>query len=553
MKVSIAWLKQLVDLKVSTEEVVKLLPLRTIAIKEVTQDFIELDMKGYNRADLLSLKGVALEVAAITNSKILFKDPGEAEFAWNLLKLPNTPIQIMEPSLAEVQCVAKIEGLTFGKSPADWVKKLASSGMREVNNIADVTNLIMLEYGQPLHSFDAKNVDKDTINVRRANNGEEITTLDHKLRKLTKDDIVLADTKKALDVAGVMGGLDSEVNENTTTILLSASIFNPEMVRQTSHSLGLSSEASKRFYHGLTKKRLLQAFNTAIKMYQDLGGRVTAITLKGNFEDKRKVVKLSRNKLENLVGVKFDDKQVEDYLTRLNFKLEEVENGWEVEVPYFRLDIDLEEDLIEEVARMYGYEKIPAEKVLESKSLQEENPIFQKIADFKDKLVNLGLTEVQTYSFITTRAQEALGINDSNREVLVKLANPMSAETEYLRQSIWPNLVEVVDKNLRQGFKDIAVFEIGKAFANMGGKPTEAYRLAIALSNGTDNPLEELASIAKQLGIEFKQTNPPALAKNLFHPKRFLTTGNGSLEEIHLRVLNNLGIEKRVAVLEISL
>ncbi len=546
MKVSISWFKELVDLKVSIQAVVKLLPLRTIAIKEVTGDYIELDMKGYNRADLLSIRGVALEVAAITDSKLALKEPEEAEFVWNQNKYSNTPVQIMEASLAEVQCVAKIEALTFGKSPPEWIKKLESCGMREVNNITDVTNLIMLEYGQPLHAFDEQNVAEDTINVRRAKDKEEITTLDHKVRKLSSEDIVLADTNKALDVAGVMGGLDTEVKETTTTILLSASIFNPEMIRQTSRRLGLSSEASKRFYHGLAKTRLLQAFNAALKLYQELGGKVTAVTLEGDFEDKLKKITLTKRKLDELIGVVIPAEKVEVYLKSLGFNLETNANSWEVTVPYWRLDIELEEDVIEEVARMYGYEKIPSTPVSESKPLQEANPIFKKIYDLKTKLVELGLTEVQTYSFYSTQVLEALGLQDQ-KEKLVKIANPISSETEYLRQNIWPNLLEVVDKNLRQGFKDIAVFEIGKAFNSINGNPKEDWRLAIALMNGTEDPIAELSRIANSLNI----AGTTKLFENhaLFHPTR--RTNN--MAEIHLRVLNKLGIEKRVAILELKL
>lgn len=547
MKISKSWLKELVKLNCSIDELVKLLPLRSVSTKEITDQYIELDMKGYNRPDLLSMRGVAQEVsAAITGSKVLFEEPQEANFVWNEHKLPKTPVSIEGKQLAQVQCVAKIEGLTFAKSPEAWIKKLENSGMRSVNNIADVTNLVMLEFGQPLHAFDAQSVQDETINVRSAKNGEEITTLDGKLRKLATDDIVLADTKKALDVAGVMGGKDTEVKESTTTILLSASLFNPEMVRKTSQGLGLQSEASKRFYHGLTKKRLLQALNAAIKMYEGLGGKVTAINLVGDFEDKLRKITLTKKKLEGLVGVKFEDKQVEDYLQKLGFTLASqgpALRAWEVNVPYWRLDIELEEDVIEEVARMYGYEKIPAEKVSESKSLQKEDPIFQKITDLRNKLVEIGLTEVQTYSFYSTNILNSLNLD---KKTLVKIANPISSETEYLKEFLWPNLVEVAGKNLRKGFKDIAVFEIGKAFNTINGEPKEDYRLAIALMNGTDNPLEELYQIAQKVNLHLRGVK---LNKALFHPKRELD----NLAEVHLRVLNKLGIEKRVAILELKL
>ncbi len=548
MKISINWLKELVDLNCSIEELVNLLPLRTIGTKEVTDTYIELDMKGYNRADLLSMRGVAEEVSAITSSKVLFEEPQEAQFVWNQQKLPSDKVEIQNPQLAPFYTITKIEGLKTGKSSPEIVKKLEDSGMRSVDNITDVTNLIMLEYGQPLHAFDARGVKDEAIIVRTAKKGEKITTLDGKTRDLEESDLLIADSQKALGLAGVMGGKDSEVNETTSTILLEAAIFDPVNIRKTATGLGLQSEASKRFQHGLTKKRLLQALNAAIKMYKELGEKVTTVTIVGNFEDKVRKITLTKKKLEDLVGIKFEDKQVEDYLQSLGFTLASqgpTLYAWNVVIPYWRLDIELEEDVIEEVARMYGYEKIPAETVSESKALQVEDPIFKTISDLRQKLVDSGLTEVQTYSFYSTQVLEALA---SDKERLVKVANPISSETEYLRENLWPNLVEIVGRNLRKGFKDIAVFEIGKTFeVGPDGNPVENYRLTIALMNGTDNPITELFSLAKSLNI----VKTPGLFENhsLFHPKRI----TNNMAEIHLRVLNKLGIEKRVAVLEIEL
>ena len=393
MKVSIDWLKELVKLKVSVPELVQAINMKTIGTKEVTDEFIELDMKGYNRADLLSLRGIALEAAAITDSEVKFKEETADKYLWIEKKLASTPVKIMESDLAQIQCVAKIEGLKVKDSPVSWIKKIKSSGMRTVSNIADVTNLVMLEYGQPLHAFDASTVKDDTINVRRAKKGEKLYTLDGKLRQLTTSDIVLADTEKALDVAGVMGGKDTEIKSSTSTILLSASLFNPEMVRKTANRLKLQSEASKRFYHGLTAKRLLQALNAAIKMYQDLGGKLTALTLVGEFEDKLTKIPLELEKTNSLIGIELKNTQVEEYLKKLNFVSHRVTDySWVVTPPYYRLDCKIEEDLIEEVARMYGYDQIP------SKSLKGINPeptdqsIFKLIHNLRHELIKLGLT-----------------------------------------------------------------------------------------------------------------------------------------------------------------
>lgn len=560
MKVSKNWLKQLVELNTPLEEIINILPLRSISTKEVTDQFIELDMKGYNRADLLALRGVAQEIAAVTNSIVLFKEPQEAEFAWNKQSLPVTKVEIKDPKLCPMYCVAKIEGLKVEKSSEELIKKLESSGMRTVNNIADITNLVMLEYGQPLHAFDAEKVEGEII-IRTAKDNEEIITLDGKSRKLSSTDLLITDAQKPIGIAGVMGGKNTEVSESTTSILLEAAIFDPISIRKTVTSLGLPSEASKRFQHGLTKKRLLQALNAAIKMYQELGGKLTAVTIVGDFEDQVKKITLTKQKLEDLVGIKFEDSQVVDYLERLNFNIETKEGGWEVEVPYFRLDINIEEDLIEEVARMYGYEKIPAEKVSESEALQTEDPIFKTISTLRKKLVELGLTEVQTYSFYSQDVLNTLGFDESNKKFLVKVANPISAETEYLRMNVWPNLVEALGKNLRKGFADIAIFEIGKIYEpNQENTPKEEYRLAIALSNGTDNPIEELISITEKLGldIELKESKPEGIGSTLFHPKRFVTIERkgqqiGGLSEVHLKVLDQLGVNKRVSILEINL
>ncbi len=553
MKVALNWLKELVNYKLSKEELADLLAQKTIGIKAVTDLYIELDMKGYNRADLLSLRGVALEVSAVTDTQVKFTD----EIPQFDLSLPKTPVSIEDESLCKLQIVAKIEGLKVSASAPEWIKKLKDSGMRSVNNIADVTNLIMLEYGQPLHAFNASTVKDDTINVRIAKEGEVITTLDGNARKLNSEDIVLADTEKALDVAGVMGGKDTEISHQTISILLSASLFNPQMVRKTSQRLKLQSEASKRFYHGLTKLRLLQSLDAAIKMYQSLGGKLTALTIVGDVEDSVKKINLSLNRVNSLIGVELSDGQIRSFLEKFGFHINDV---WAVTIPFWRLDIEVEEDLIEEVARMYGYDKIPSLKLKGELPEKVDQKLFELISELRTKLVHLGLTEIQTYSFFSNRVLVALGWNN-NLDSLIKITNPMSTETTYLRQSIWPNLIEAVDKNLRQGFEDLALFEIGKTYSlNSDQSINEKFGVSLVLTNTTDNPLQELNQIIKTLAleVEIKSANPPDIVKEIFHPSRFLEIKKekqviGGMAEVHPRVLDKFGITKRVAVLEINL
>ncbi len=568
MKVSLSWLKELVDHNLSPKELAEKLSLMSIGVKQTTDDFLELDLT-YNRGDLLALRGVAREVASITNSKVIFENNETPKF-----DLPESPVTVENPNLCPVYCVAKIEGLRVGNSGNEWVKRLADCGVRSVNNIADVTNLIMLEFGQPMHAFDARGVKDETIIVRTARKGERITTLDGKTRDLETTDLLIADPLNALGIAGVMGGKDSEVSDSTNTILLEAAIFDPVSIRKTAQRLGLHSEASKRFQHGLTKTNLLQALSAAIKMYEELGGKLTAITLVGDPKDKPKTVQLTQKKINSLLGVEIPAEDVEKSLKSLGLHPKGVgTNSWEVTVPYWRLDVNIEEDLIEEVARIYGYEKIEGKPLIGDLPEKLDQTLPNFIYDLKKSLADVGLTEVQTYSFYSTQVLNALGFNESNKENIIRVANPISSETEYLREFIWPNLVEIVGRNMRQGYKDIGIFEVGKIYMPQKvGLPKESYRLAIALMNGTENPVEELISIFQYLGsnlpgCKLKLEGMIKELETIFHPTRFATVEAGGsprfageagkviggLTEVHPRFLNNFGIEERVAVLEIDI
>lgn len=534
MKVSLSWLKELINIKLSPRELADKLSLISIGVKELTDDYLELDLT-YNRGDLLSLRGVAREVAAITGSKLKLED----------LDMPRsdkeTPVRVENTQLAPVYCIAKIENLKVEPSDDTWVKKLNDSGIRAINNVADVTNLIMLEYGQPMHAFEAADVADETLVVRVAKPGETLLTLDGKVRKLDPTDLLIADPKKALGMAGVMGGKESEVSDSTTAILLEAAIFDPIANRKTSKRHGLASEASKRFQHGLTKTNLLQALAAAIKMYQGLGGKLTALTLTGDLTDQPKTVILTQEKLNSLIGINIPEDFVETALQSLGCHPRGVGSNWEVTVPYWRLDINIEEDLIEEVARMYGYDKIPPQELRGELPEKLDESLQNQIYNLKLLLKNAGLTEVQTYSFYSSKT-----INDLRFMIkeLVKIANPISSETEYLRNMLWPNLIEVVAKNIKQGFKDVAIFEVGKVY----GPEKEEYHLAIALMNGGDNPIAELSTISRH--VKLTHAGHVQLGdSSLFHPVRFTE----NMAEVHPRILNKFGIEKRVAIMEVEI
>lgn len=542
---------------------IELLPLRSIAFKEVGEDFIELDMKGYNRADLLSMRGVGYEVAAILGTKVKFSDDLE-KCIWTdgeRIKLVN--VEVWEPKLSPFYAIAKIEGVEI-KESEPWIKEvLEAAGIRPVNNIVDFTNLVMLEYGQPMHAFDLKKVADEKIIVRAGKMGEELITLDGKKRELNHLDIVISDPKKVLGIAGVMGGENSEISNQTTEVLLEAAIFEPTYLRKTASRLALHSEASKRFIHGLTKKRLLQALDRCIKL---INGQLTGMTIMDNLNEQERLIEVDLDKVRGLMGVDLDNEKIKEYLNRLYFECRGLsDKKIEVKVPFWRLDIEFLEDVIEEVARMYGYENILAKELVINTPNNNEDKIFQEIDQYKQIVSKSGFKEVYTYSFYSTKVLNSLGFNDANKKMLITVANPISSETKYLRMDLWPNLVEAIDKNIRMGFEDIAIFEVGKRFlAVENSLPREVYTLGMALMNGSDNPLAELYRLFDQVKGEIStditldpQVSPKFL-HNLFHPNRFVQIKRdgqliGGMAEVHPRLCFKMGIKKRVAILQIDL
>ncbi|MDO8618994.1 MAG: phenylalanine--tRNA ligase subunit beta [Candidatus Daviesbacteria bacterium] len=561
MRVSLAWLKELIDVKASTEELANTLSLTSIGVKTTTPEYIELDLT-YNRGDLLSLRGVARELAAVTGSKVLFTPANPLDYPWQGKQYPEANIKVENAELSPVYCLAKIEGLKTASSNPEWVNKLAQSGIRTVSNLADITNLVMVEYGQPMHAFDADKL-TGSINVRLATKDENLLTLDNKKRKLDPEDLVIADEKGPLAIAGIMGGKESEVSEPTNTILLEAAIFDPVSNRKSSKRHGLYSEASKRFQHGLCKTNLLDAFAAAINAYQELGGKLISISLVGNLEDQPKEITLTQKHLNNLLGVSIEPEFVTSSLEKLGFKVTGTGEGWIVTPPVYRLDINLEEDVIEEVARMYGYEKIEGKALKEEKIPEIDQSFYNFLYDLKVACKEAGLTEVQTYSFYEISVLNTFNLDTNN---LIKIANPISAETEYLRQDLWPNLVEVASRNIRKGQRDIAIFELGKIyFINEKGLPDEKYRLSILLIDNTDNPVSELCSILRKLypqkAIKFEVTRSKdrdSSGQELYHPNRFaqiFADGQaiGNVMEVHKRYTDSFGTKNRIAVLELEL
>jgi phenylalanyl-tRNA synthetase beta chain len=311
----------------------------------------------------------------------------------------------------------------------------------------------------------------------------------------------------------------------------------------------------------LTKERLLQALDAAIKMYQQLGGKLTAITITGNFEDIVEVVKLRHQKLNSLVGIDIEADFATSSLKKLHFAVKSIGEEWETVAPYWRLDIAVEEDLIEEVTRMYGYEKIPAKLLPGEPPAKINQALFDFSYNLKLALVEVGFSEIQTYSFYSTEVLNNLNIDKNN---LIKIANPMSKETEYMRDHLWPNLLRATAENLK--YRDeVTLFEIGKIYQpQVKDYPVERYHLSVALATSDDNAIQQLFQAVSQalLGlkadIDLGSTQMEKEESELFHPVRFAkitheTREAGTVAEVHPRITNKFGVNKRVAILEVEL
>ena len=372
------------------------------------------------------------------------------------------------------------------KESPNYIKnRLIASGIRPINNVVDISNYVMLETGQPLHFYDADKLNKK-LEVRMANEGEKLTTLDGIERTLSSENIVISDGEKAIGLAGVMGGLDTEVTENTKNIIIESAIFNPVIIRKTSKEI-LRSEASNRFEKGLDPNRTYMAIERSCVLLQKLANAdIVSGVLKYdtvNKEDKK--IEITPENINSLLGSKIYKQDILDVFRKLGFKCEEEGEIITVYVPSRRLDISIKEDLIEEVGRIYGVNNI--EGKLPSSPIKAGSYDKTK-REIRNKLVNLGLNE--TLSYILVNDKEAKEFTIDNNEI-VKLLSPMTEERNTLRQSIIQSLFKIYEYNKAHSNKDVSIFEIGKTFYKKEEQYIEEIKLAVLMTGdfylGVDN------------------------------------------------------------------
>ncbi len=436
-----------------------------------------------NRGDLLSVLGMAYELGAIYDKPVKEVDLSHNEQGEDLNKIFKLEINTDNCKLFLAK---KVEGVKIEESPTFIKNRLIASGIRPINNVVDISNYVMLELGQPLHFYDADKLN-GILEVRMAKEGEKLTTLDNIQRTLTTNDIVISDGKQPIGLAGVMGGLDTEVTEKTKNVIIESAIFDNVKVRLTSNKI-LRSEASNRFEKGLDPNRTYMAVERAAKLLEEYadGKVVTGTVIYDKTDVKPKTIEITFNNITDVLGMKIPNEAILNVFKRLGFTYEEQDNKIYVTVPTRRLDISIKEDLIEEVGRIYGLDNI--EGKLPTVPMKKGS-IDLTIREIRNKMISLGLNE--TLSYILVRKDEAGKFTTDSFEK-VNLLDPITEERSTLRYSVLPSLLKIYEYNKARNEKDVAIFEIGKGFYKK-----EDY--------GEDTKLAVLMSGKYYLGIDNKK------------------------------------------------
>ena len=483
-----------------------------IKAQGLEETFVEVDLTP-NRPDCASVIGIAREIAGIVRQPLSLPiqaatiDTTSSEFS----------VEIEASELCPRYAGRLIKDVKIGPSPWWLRKRLLSVGLRPINNIVDITNFVMLEYGQPLHAFDFDTLAGKQIVVRTPRQNEmTFATLDESARQLDTDMLMICDGEKPIAVAGIMGGLNSEVSDSTTNILLESACFNPVSVRKTARKLNLATDASYRFERGVDPDGTINALNRAVELMCELAGGQAPDEGIDCYPGKTELptLSLSASRTSSLLGIDLKTEEIADLLESIGISCRiEDKDSLTVNPPSFRVDIEREADLVEEVARLYGYNNIPATLPKVNLSYPEQDSNRLKRLEIAERLTSIGYTEAINYSFISEKHVEMMNIPPSDeRYDPVRLLNPLSEDQSVMRTMLLPGLLENVKRNINQQKTAIKMFEIGKVFTPAGSniQPSEKTMLAGVLSgnrHGENSPLhfkQEAVDIFEAKGcVEF--------------------------------------------------
>ena len=538
-----------------------------------------------NRPDCLSVIGLARETAATYGTELKVKAPEFKGVDGDINSMLKVDIHNTEK--CQRYCAGIVKNVKIGPSPR-WIReRLRASGVRPINNFVDITNYVMLEYGQPMHAFDLRYVEGAHINVRNAKNGEKIMTLDGVERELTEDMLIIADEKKPVAVAGIMGGEYSGIMDDTTTVVFESAYFEPTQVRQTSKKLRLKSDASARYEKGVDRLISMTCLKRAFELVEELGaGEVLNTVIDRDYTDKTPAsVEFSADWINNFLGTDISEADMIKYLERLEFK---VENG-RVIAPSFRIDIGCKADIAEEVARIYGYNNIPSTdfRGVARAEFTEEQKFTRTL---RNAAAALGGYEIATYSFVSPKYFDKIKLPaDSKLRKVVRIVNPLGEDTSVMRTSTIPSMLDVLSFNYNNRNDKACLFEIAKEYlpaseekpfingdtlANSGKQkhkysyslPDEPQRLTIGMYGG-DADFYTLKGMVEQLLAELKIEDVEyvrAADCNVFDEKYALHPGRsavilkdgahlGIMGEVHPEVQETyeIGVKTYVAKLNI--
>ena len=530
-----------------------------------------------NRPDCLSVIGIAREIATLTNEplRLLQNEYEELEDPINSL----AAVDIIDSDLCPRYCASLIIGTKIASSPSWLQQRLNNYGMRPINNVVDVTNYVMLEYGQPLHAFDYHKLKGRRIIVRRAGSGETMTTLDGSERTLNPNILVIADKEEAVAVAGIMGGLDSEVTEETDAILLESANFNQATIRQGCSHLQVQSEASIRFDKGLNAELPLIPLKRATQLLLEIAGGRAAKGIIDAYPGKArpKSILISSREVKRLSGLKINTDGILKVLKPLGFECRKGDSGSQisVSVPYWRNDVKFPADLVEEVVRIIGYEKIPITRLASPLPQQKSESSFPErqsniVKKSRNILTGLGFQEILTYPLVSLEKLQQLSPKLELKISPLKVVNPMTKEQEFMRTSLRAGLLSTLAHNQKFEQESIRLFEIGKVFLPRGKDLPEEREMLCAVLSG---PRTELSWQTKNESIGFFDAK--GVVENLLNQfgleasfdisddetlfsgrgADIISNGDkvGTVGEVHLKVTQAFELSNTICLIEIDL
>lgn len=513
-----------------------------------------------NRPDCRSMIGIAREAAITIGQKIKYPEIEVKACDEDI----DFEVKIESPKLCPRYGARVVKDVKIEPSPYWMQRRLIEAGVRPINNIVDITNFVMLEQGQPLHAFDLNELPNGKIVVRNAVEGEKFTTLDEVERTLDKDMLVITDGEKPVAIAGVMGGLNSGITDNTTAVLFEGAAFNADSIRLTSKKLGLRTESSGRYEKGVCTELSITGVERACQLVEMLGaGRV----LRGTVEDypvkqEAQTLTVNPSRIIKNIGIDLSLDGFVKILKDLEFKCDlKSDDEVVIEVPPFRLDIEQEADIYEEIARIYGFENIPSEQLEGNATAGVKTPQQKFMDKIKDTATSIGLYEILTYSFVSPKSLDKIKLpEDDKKRDYITLINPLGEDTSVMRTTMMPSMLNVLYTNVSRKVESGLAFECGHTFTPQEGLPIETNHLCVGMY-GKDVDFfvlkGALETILDSVGFENYEIIPET-NNTTFHPGRCATImyNNiyiGTFGEVHPEVIDNYNLGQRVYLAELDL